>query len=50
MGRETPVERSHDRAPTEAQRAERVRLDIDPEEALKRLLGVDEEADDDEDS
>jgi hypothetical protein len=35
----------HDRGPTEAQRDERVRLDIDPDEALKKLLGVDEEED-----
>lgn len=40
MSRQTRVERRHDRAPSEAQRDERVRLDIDPDEALKRLLGV----------
>lgn len=50
MARQTPTERRHDRAPTEAQRDERVRLEIEPDEALRRLLGVPEEEADDDDA
>jgi hypothetical protein len=32
--------RRHHRPPTEEQRDERVKLDMDPEDALRKLLGV----------
>lgn len=37
------VDRRHDRPPTEAQRDERVRVDVDPDDVLRKLLGVDPE-------
>ena len=32
--------RRHDRRPTERQRDERVKLEVDPDDALRHLLGV----------
>lgn len=40
------TDRRH-RAPTEAQRDERVKLDADPDDALRKILGVQTEDDDD---
>lgn len=34
------AKRRHDRRPTERQRDERVKLEIDPDDALRVLLGV----------
>jgi len=42
--------RKHDRPPTDAQRDERVRVDVDPDDVLRKLLGVEPEADTEKES
>ena len=42
--------RRHDRPPTDAQRDERVRADLDPDDILRVILGVEPEKDDDAES